>query len=92
MNRQFQASSSNALWVANFTQVAKWRGFVYIVLIIDTFARHITVAPALRARFASLKGANRLNNLRLPNRIGTIPLAEAEARHYAQTEEVAIMA
>ncbi|BAI74738.1 transposase (plasmid) [Azospirillum sp. B510] len=40
-NRQFQASRPNALWVADFTYVATWQGFVYVAFVIDTFARRI---------------------------------------------------
>ncbi|BAI75678.1 transposase (plasmid) [Azospirillum sp. B510] len=41
VNRQFQASRPNALWVADFTYVATWQGFVYVAFVIDTFARRI---------------------------------------------------
>ena len=41
MNRQFQASAPNALWLADFTFVASWEGFVYVAFIIDAFARRI---------------------------------------------------
>ncbi|MBK4723608.1 IS3 family transposase, partial [Azospirillum sp. YIM DDC1] len=41
VNRQFQAPRPNALWVADFTYVATWRGFVYVAFVIDTFARRI---------------------------------------------------
>ena len=38
VNREFQASRPNALWVADLTYVATWRGFVYVAFIIDVFA------------------------------------------------------
>jgi transposase InsO family protein len=41
VNRQFQAPRPNALWVADFTVVATWQGFVYVAFVIDTFARRI---------------------------------------------------
>jgi transposase InsO family protein len=41
VNREFQASRPNALWVADLTYVATWRGFVYVAFIIDVFARRI---------------------------------------------------
>ncbi|WP_449232504.1 IS3 family transposase [Azospirillum doebereinerae] len=41
VNRQFQAPRPNALWVADFTYVATWQGFVYVAFVIDTFARKI---------------------------------------------------
>ena len=41
VNRQFQAPRPNALWVADFTYVATWQGFVYVAFVIDAFARRI---------------------------------------------------
>jgi transposase InsO family protein len=41
VNRQFQASRPNQLWVADFTYVATWTGFVYVAFVIDVFARRI---------------------------------------------------
>ena len=41
VNREFQASRPNALWVADLTYVATWRGFVYVAFVIDAFARRI---------------------------------------------------
>jgi putative transposase len=41
VNRQFRAAKPNALWVADFTYVATWQGFVYVAFIIDAFARRI---------------------------------------------------
>jgi len=41
VNRQFQAPCPNTLWVADFTYVATWQGFVYVAFVIDTFARRI---------------------------------------------------
>jgi len=41
VNRQFQAERPNALWVADFTYVSTWAGFVYVAFVIDAFARRI---------------------------------------------------
>jgi transposase InsO family protein len=41
VNRQFQASRPDQLWVADFTYVATWSGFVYVAFVIDVFARRI---------------------------------------------------
>ena len=41
VNRQFKAPRPNALWVADFTYVATWSGFVYVAFVIDVFARRI---------------------------------------------------
>jgi putative transposase len=41
VKRQFAAKRPNELWVADFTYVATWAGFVYVAFIIDVFARRI---------------------------------------------------
>ena len=41
VNRQFNATRPNQLWVADITFVATWSGFVYVALIIDVFSRFI---------------------------------------------------
>ena len=41
VNRQFSATRPNQLWVADFTFVATWSGFVYVAFVIDAFARRI---------------------------------------------------
>jgi putative transposase len=54
VDRRFTASRPNQLWVADFTYVATWRGFVYVAFVIDVFARRIVgwrVAASLRTDF-----------------------------------------
>jgi putative transposase len=41
VNRRFQATRPNELWVSDFTYVATWVGFVYVAFVIDTYARRI---------------------------------------------------
>jgi putative transposase len=41
VQRQFHAMRPNQLWVADFTYVATWAGFVYVAFVIDVFARSI---------------------------------------------------
>ena len=41
VNREFQVSRPNALWVVDFTYVHTWTGFVYVAFVIDAFARRI---------------------------------------------------
>ena len=173
-----QAPRPNALWVADFTYVPTWQGFVHVAFVIDTFARRIVgwrvsstahagfvldaleqalhdrrpaktsglihhsgsgsqyvairyaerlteagVEPSvgsvgdsydnalaetinglyktgvIRRRgpwrtleaveFATLEWVDWFNHRRLLEPIGNIPPAEAEARYYAQTEDVA---
>jgi transposase InsO family protein len=41
VDRQFTATRPNQLWIADFTDVATWHGFVYVAFVIDVFARRI---------------------------------------------------
>jgi putative transposase len=54
VDRRFLATRPNQLWVADFTYVATWRGFVYVAFVIDVFARRIVgwrVSASLRTDF-----------------------------------------
>ena len=53
VNRQFRAPYPNALWVSDFTYVATWKGFVYVALVIDVFARRIVGWRVSRTAHAS---------------------------------------
>ena len=53
VNRQFQAPEPNRLWVADFTYVATWAGFVYVAFVIDAFARRIVGWRVSRTAHAS---------------------------------------
>ena len=55
VNRTFTASRPNALWVADLTYVATWRGLVFVAFVIDAFARRIVgwrVSSSLRSDIA----------------------------------------
>ena len=54
VNRQFQATRPNELWVADFTYVATWTGFVYVAFVIDVFARRIIGWRVARSMHAEL--------------------------------------
>jgi len=41
VERQFTAERPNQLWVADFTYVSTWQGFVYVAFVVDVFARRI---------------------------------------------------
>ncbi|MBB2641754.1 IS3 family transposase [Escherichia coli] len=41
VNRQFVAERPDQLWVADFTYVSTWQGFIYVAFIIDVFAGYI---------------------------------------------------
>lgn len=52
VNRDFTARAPNELWVADFTYVATWAGFVYVAFAIDVFSRMIVgwkAATTMRA-------------------------------------------
>jgi putative transposase len=54
VDRQFTATRPNQLWVADFTYVATWRGFVYVAFVIDVYARRIVgwrVSSSLATEF-----------------------------------------
>jgi putative transposase len=55
VHRNFKVTRPNALWVADLTYVATWRGFVYVAFVIDAFARRIVgwrVSSSLQADIA----------------------------------------
>ena len=54
VDRQFEATRPNQLWVSDFTYVATWAGFVYVAFVIDVFARRIVgwrVSTSMRTDF-----------------------------------------
>ena len=69
----FTATRPNQLWVADFTYVATWRGFVYVAFVIDVFARQhrrlarvVVAAHRLRARRARAGDLRALRRRRRP--------------------------
>lgn len=52
VQREFRAERPNQLWVADFTYVATWRGFVYVAFVLDVFSRRIVgwrASPSMRS-------------------------------------------
>lgn len=49
VDRHFCAPTPNRLWVAAFTYVATWSGFVYVAFVIDAFSRRILGWRAARS-------------------------------------------
>jgi putative transposase len=41
VNRHFKADQPNRLWVADFTYVSTWQGWLYVAFVIDVYARRI---------------------------------------------------
>jgi transposase InsO family protein len=54
VERNFRASRPNELWVADFTYVATWAGFVYVAFVIDVFSRAIVGWRASRSMRSDL--------------------------------------
>jgi len=55
VQRQFVATRPNAVWVADLTYVATWRGFAYVAFVIDVYSRMIVgwrVSTSLRTDLA----------------------------------------
>jgi putative transposase len=55
VDRHFQATESNRLWVADNTYVSTWSGFCYVAFVTDVFSRMIVgwqVSTTLRAELA----------------------------------------
>jgi transposase InsO family protein len=53
VNRDFKAPRPNVLWVADFTYVATWTGFVHVAFVVDAFARRIVGWRVSRTATAS---------------------------------------
>ncbi|RPE64462.1 transposase InsO family protein [Tibeticola sediminis] len=74
VNRQFKAQRPNQLWVADFTYVSTWQGFVYVAFIIDVFARYIVgwrVSSSMQTDFV-LDALEQALYARQPWRHGTL--------------------
>ena len=41
VQRQFNATEPNALWIADITYLPTWQGFLYLAVIIDTYSRRV---------------------------------------------------
>jgi transposase InsO family protein len=41
VQREFKADRPNRLWVADFTYVSTWLGFIYVAFVVDVFSRRI---------------------------------------------------
>jgi transposase InsO family protein len=54
VQRRFVASQPNQLWIADFTYVATWAGFVYVAFVIDVFSRRIVGWRASRSMHTEL--------------------------------------
>ena len=41
VQRQFNATEPNALWIADITYLPTWQGFLYLAVVIDTYSRRV---------------------------------------------------
>ena len=70
----FRSPAPNKLWVADFTYVATWAGFVYVAFVIDVYARYIVGWRASRTAHAAfvLDALEQAIHDRRPNRGGLV--------------------
>jgi putative transposase len=54
LNRDFTAPAPNQVWVADFTYVRTWAGFVYVAFIVDVFAHKIVAWHAATSKITEL--------------------------------------
>jgi putative transposase len=54
VNRDFTAPAPNTRWVADFTYVRTWSGFVYVAFIVDVFSQRIVAWQAATDRRTEL--------------------------------------
>ena len=74
VNRAFKAERPNQLWVADFTYVSTWQGWLYVAFVVDVFARRIVgwrVSSAMHTDFV-LDALEQALYARQPERDGTL--------------------
>ncbi len=54
VERNFDVPAPNRLWVADFTYVPTWTGFVYVAFVIDAFSRRIVGWRAAKSMTTNL--------------------------------------
>jgi len=54
LGRDFSALAPNRVWVADFTYVRTWAGFVYVAFVVDVFAQRIVGWHAMTTKPADL--------------------------------------
>jgi len=93
VQRNFSATRPNQLWVADFTYVATWVGFVFVAFIIDAFSRMIVGWRAATSMSAELTldaleqaiwardiSGKLIHHSDLPRQASKRPLAASETR------------
>ena len=54
LDRDFTSDRPDRVWVADFTYVRTWAGFVYVAFVVDVFAQRIVAWNAATTRHADL--------------------------------------
>lgn len=54
LNRDFHAPAPNLVWVADFTYVRTWAGFVYVAFVVDVYAQRIVGWHAMTSKHTDL--------------------------------------
>ena len=54
LNRDFTAVAPNRVWIADFTYVRTWAGFVYVSFVVDCFAQRIVAWHAATSKHTEL--------------------------------------
>jgi putative transposase len=54
LDRDFTAPAPNRVWVADFSHVRTWLGFVYVAFIVDVFAQRIVAWHAATSKITEL--------------------------------------
>lgn len=83
VNRQFNASRPNQLWVSDFTYVSTWQGWMYVAFVVDVFARRIVgwrVSTSMTTDFV-LDALEQALNARRPGDDGTLIHHSTEVRN-----------
>jgi transposase InsO family protein len=84
VNRQFCAPAPDRLWLADFTYVATWAGFVHVAFVIDAYARRIVgwrVSRTAHADFVLDALEQALHDRRPTNRDGLIHHSDRGAQY-----------
>ena len=74
VKRQFKAERPNQLWVADYTYVSTWQGWLYVAFVVDVFARRIVgwrVSASMHTDFV-LDALEQALYARQPERDGTL--------------------
>jgi putative transposase len=90
VQRRFNPSAPNRLWVADFTYVSTWSGWVYVAFVIDAYARRILGWRTATSMTTSLVLDAVEHAIWTRNRWGTTDLSGLVHHHDAGTKYTSI--